>query len=93
MGMEAAVALERGRDRVGHVKRVGYVKKGIAKRKCTRRVKRRPARAVQQLFLSCLDVFKGPGTVPPTQDVQKLRRILGTFLLRIGMHSNYLPNC
>ncbi|XP_062166852.1 plant cysteine oxidase 1-like [Alnus glutinosa] len=70
--MEAAV-VERTRDRVGHVKRVGYVKKGIAKRKCCRRVRRR---ALQELFLSCLDVFKGPGTVPPTQDVLKLRRIL-----------------
>jgi len=73
--------VERTRDRVGHVKRVGYVKKGIAKRKCCRRVRRR---ALQELFLSCLDVFKGPGTVPPTQDVMKLRRILGTFHLRIG---------
>jgi hypothetical protein len=85
--MEAAV-VERRRDRVGHVKRVGYVKKGIGKRKCTRRIKRRPAQAVpmalQELFLSCLDVFKGPGTVPPTHDVQKLRRILGTFYIRIG---------
>lgn len=82
--------VERRRDRVGHVKRVGYVKNSIiGKRKCTRRIKRRPAQAVvpmalQELFLSCLDVFKGPGTVPPTHDVQKLRRILGTFYIRIG---------
>jgi hypothetical protein len=85
--MEAAV-VERRRDRIGQVKRVGYVKKGIAKRKCTRRIKLRPAPAVpmalQELFLSCLDVFKGPGTVPPPHDVQKLRRILGTFYIRIG---------
>jgi hypothetical protein len=75
--MEAAV-VEQGRDRVGHVKRVRYVKKGIAKRKCCRRVQRP---VLQELFLLCLDVFKGPGTIPPTQDVLKLHRILGTFHL------------
>ncbi len=45
--MEAAV-VEQGRDRVGHVKRVRYVKKGIAKRKCCRRVQRP---VLQELFL------------------------------------------
>ncbi|XP_043725829.1 plant cysteine oxidase 1-like [Telopea speciosissima] len=31
---------------------------------------------LQKLFNSCRDVFKGPGTVPPPQDVQNLRQIL-----------------
>ncbi|XP_041026210.1 plant cysteine oxidase 1-like isoform X1 [Juglans microcarpa x Juglans regia] len=77
--MEAGL-VERGRDVVGHVTRVGYVKKIITKRRRTRRIVRppqvAPPMALQELFVSCLDVFKGPGTVPSPQDVQKLCHIL-----------------
>ncbi|KAG6642844.1 plant cysteine oxidase 1-like isoform X1 [Carya illinoinensis] len=78
--MEAGL-VEHGRDMVGHVTRVGYVKKIITKRRRrTRRIVRSPQAAVpmalQELFVSCLDVFKGPGTVPAPQDVQKLCHIL-----------------
>ncbi|XP_043699246.1 plant cysteine oxidase 2-like isoform X2 [Telopea speciosissima] len=34
---------------------------------------------LQKLFDSCREVFKGPGTVPPPQDVQKLRKILDSM--------------
>ncbi|XP_042490270.1 plant cysteine oxidase 2-like [Macadamia integrifolia] len=37
------------------------------------------AMVLQKLFESCKEVFKGPGTVPPPQDVQKLRKILDSM--------------
>lgn len=79
--MEAGVM-----SRVGHLNRVRYVKKDIRKRKSPRRIKS-PAQAVprslQELFRSCLEVFKGPGTIPSSQDVQKICRILGTCVLDV----------
>ena len=80
VGMEASM-VEQGRERVGHVNKVGYVNGVIHKRrKPYRRVKRpvlRVPKALQELFVSCRETFKGPGTVPSPQDVQKLCRILG----------------
>ncbi|XP_061343364.1 plant cysteine oxidase 2-like [Gastrolobium bilobum] len=77
--MEAGL-VEQGRDRVGHVNKVGYVKRVIAKkRKPYRRVKRpvlTVSKTLQELFDSCRDTFKGPGTVPSPQHVQKLCHIL-----------------
>ncbi|GMY20247.1 plant cysteine oxidase 2-like [Fagus crenata] len=71
--------VERGRERIGHVNRVGYMKKVIKKRKHTRKIKQVekvvPV-ALQDLYLSCQDVFKGPGTVPAPQDVHKLCTII-----------------
>ncbi|PIA54080.1 hypothetical protein AQUCO_00900570v1 [Aquilegia coerulea] len=32
--------------------------------------------SLQRLFIACKDVFKGPGIVPPPQDVNRLQRIL-----------------
>lgn len=62
---------------------VGYIgtSKAIRKRKkrCTRREKRCRPMALQELFVACRDIFKGPGTVPPPEDVQQLSRILGEF--------------
>ncbi|KAI9093702.1 hypothetical protein K1719_027151 [Acacia pycnantha] len=74
--MEAGL-VEHGRDRVGHVNKVGYRFIG-KKRKPYRRVRRSPtvSKARQELFVSCRDTFKGPGTVPSSQDVQKLCHIL-----------------
>lgn len=39
-----------------------------------------PILALQRLFLSCQEVFKGHGTVPSPNDVQKLCHILGELL-------------
>ncbi|XP_030517668.2 plant cysteine oxidase 1-like [Rhodamnia argentea] len=67
---------------VGHVNhsRVGYINGVIRRKRCTRRIKRHRAlpfsMALQDLFLACRDIFKGPGTVPSPEDVQRLRRIL-----------------
>uniref|UniRef100_A0A5B7AX19 cysteine dioxygenase n=1 Tax=Davidia involucrata TaxID=16924 RepID=A0A5B7AX19_DAVIN len=59
--------VERRTDTVGHGDE-------ISRKKCRRRTKR--PTALQRLFVSCQDVFKGPGTVPTPGDVQKLRHIL-----------------
>ncbi|KAF7852256.1 hypothetical protein BT93_L5396 [Corymbia citriodora subsp. variegata] len=67
---------------VGHVShsKVGYINRIIKKKRCTRRISRHRAlpfsMALQDLFLACRDIFKGPGTVPPTEDVQRLCHIL-----------------
>ena len=76
--------MEQGRDRVvGHVNKVGYVKRVIGKRrKSYRRVRRSSptsSKALQELFVSCRDTFKGPGTVPSSQDVHKLCHIIGIY--------------
>lgn len=36
--------------------------------------------ALQDLYVSCKEVFKGPGTVPLHQDVKRLCHMLGMFL-------------
>lgn len=50
------------------------------RKKCGSRPIRNPASktctVVQKLFDTCKDIFKGPDTVPPPQDVHKLQRIL-----------------
>jgi len=74
--------VEQGRERVGHVNKVGYVKRVIAKKRnkpYNRRVKKHVPKALQELFDSCKQTFKGPGTVPSPQDVHKLCHILGMF--------------
>lgn len=65
----------------------------IRKKRCglTKRRKQAPSTAaaatatvpvmLQKLFVSCQEVFKGPGTTPRPSDVQKLRCILGTYVL------------
>lgn len=71
--------VERGR---GQVNKVGYVKRAIGKKRkqLYRRVRKPDVSSVsntlQQLFDSCKQAFKGPGTVPSPQDVQRLRHIL-----------------
>ncbi|XP_057437751.1 plant cysteine oxidase 2-like [Lotus japonicus] len=80
MGMEASL-VDPGRDRVGHVNKVGYVRRIIAKRRkpCRSRVKRpvlAVPKALKDLFDSCRETFKGPDTVPSPQDVQKMCHIL-----------------
>ncbi|KAF8396314.1 hypothetical protein HHK36_017929 [Tetracentron sinense] len=55
----------------------------IVKKKTCRKTKRPPVlrmpMALQKLFVACQDVFKGPGTVPPPRDVQKLSHILDSM--------------
>ncbi|XP_020208760.1 plant cysteine oxidase 2 isoform X4 [Cajanus cajan] len=74
--------VEQGGDRVGHVNKVGYGKRVIVKKRKPyhRRVHKKTIpkvpKALQELFLSCRETFKGPGTVPSSQDVQKLCHIL-----------------
>lgn len=86
MTMETARLVEQGRDhkvvsRVGHASKVGYhVSKAITKRKCGKKIKHSvPPTVLQQLFVSCRQVFKGPGTVPSPHDVHNLCSILGMF--------------
>lgn len=81
--------MERGRERVGHVSKVGYVRRVIAKKRKQlynhRRIKRpvlSVSNTLEQLFDSCTQAFKGPGTVPSPQHVQRLRHILGmTYMI------------
>ncbi|KAK7315521.1 hypothetical protein VNO77_34071 [Canavalia gladiata] len=75
--------VQQGGDRVGHANKVGYVKRVTIKRRKPyhRRVNNKKAvskvpKALQELFVSCRETFKGPGTVPSPQDVQKLCHIL-----------------
>ena len=86
LDIDQRMEVERGRERIGHVNRVGYMKKVIKKRKHTRKIKQVekvvPV-ALQDLFVSCQDVFKGPGTVPAPQDVHKLCTIIGTYVLNV----------
>lgn len=76
--------VEQGSGRVVHVNKVGSVKRVIAKkRKPYRRVKKtvpNVPKALQELFVSCREIFKGPGTVPSSQDVQQLCHILGMII-------------
>ncbi|XP_059646484.1 plant cysteine oxidase 2-like [Cornus florida] len=80
MTIEAAM-VEQRRDRDG----VGDVSKIIKKRRCIVRRTKQPAppvpmMALQRLFESCQDVFKGPGTVPTSADVHKLCHILDNMM-------------
>ncbi|KAL1338588.1 hypothetical protein HN51_033209 [Arachis hypogaea] len=63
--------------------RIGCAKRVIAKKKKPyRRVKKavpKVPKALEDLFLSCRETFKGPGTVPSPQDVHKLSCILDTL--------------
>ncbi|XP_044482239.1 plant cysteine oxidase 2-like [Mangifera indica] len=79
MTMEGAL-IERRRERVEHVNKVGYAHKPIKKKRRKTRIQRyvkpKVPRALQELFVACRDVFKGPGTVPAPCDVNKLCKIL-----------------
>lgn len=82
MTMEGAL-IERRRERVEHVNKVGYAHKPIKKKRRKTRIQRyvkpKVPRALQELFVACRDVFKGPGTVPAPCDVNKLCKILGNY--------------
>lgn len=91
-------AVDRGSNRIGHVNKVQYVKRDIKKRKC-RKIKRSVPvvpMALQELFVSCREVFKGPGTVPLPCDVEKLCCILDNMKAEdVGLSSSlqfFKPN-
>lgn len=78
MTMEAAGLVEQRREGVGHVSN-----KIIRKKRC--RVKRKITtngaassvpKTLSELFLTCRGVFKGPGTVPPPHEVQRICDVL-----------------
>ncbi|KAK3198159.1 hypothetical protein Dsin_021574 [Dipteronia sinensis] len=84
MTMEAGL-VEQRRDGVvvvehHRVSKVRCADKLIKKKKFNRRIQRslppEVPMVLQELFLSCRDVFKGPGDVPAPCDVQRLCRIL-----------------
>lgn len=93
MGIEAGGLVEQGRDphhnKVNvlgghHHHHVGYMRRKVIKKRkyCSRNrnVKHSDSdSALQQVFVSCRDVFKGLGTVPLPHHVHKLCSILGTF--------------
>lgn len=87
-----SIEMEQGGDRVGHVNKViGYGKRVIVKKRKPyhhhhrrihnkKTVPNKVPKALQELFVSCRETFKGPGgTVPSPQDVQKLCHILDSM--------------
>lgn len=78
MTVETQEAVDRSSSRDHHHSTVvGHIEKVIRKKKrCLRRSKRSFSMALQSLFVSCQNVFKGHGTVPSPSDVQTLCRIL-----------------
>ncbi|TKY46322.1 Plant cysteine oxidase 2 [Spatholobus suberectus] len=74
--------VEQGGDTAGHVNKVGYGKRVIVKkrkpyhRRLNKKAVPKVPKALQELFVSCRETFKGPGTVPSPQDVRKLCHIL-----------------
>ncbi|KAK4787025.1 hypothetical protein SAY86_010858 [Trapa natans] len=66
---------------------VAYIGKRTAtrKRSCVSRTRmrvmaRQRRTALQELFDACRKIFKGPGTVPPPDDVQRLSHILDSMI-------------
>lgn len=73
---------EQRREPVAHVHRVGYANRAIRKKKCkrTKKCASTVPMALQDLFVSCRQMFKGPDTVPLPEDIKRLCNILGRFL-------------
>ncbi|GMI65044.1 plant cysteine oxidase 2, HYPOXIA RESPONSE UNKNOWN PROTEIN 43 [Hibiscus trionum] len=84
--VDAGGLVEQGKDimTVKHVNnRVRYANKTIKKnnRSSCKKIRRevvfpRVPDVLQELYVSCREIFKGPGTVPPASDVNKLCSIL-----------------
>lgn len=86
--------VEQRREGVGHVSN-----KIIRKKRC--RVKRKITtngaassvpKTLSELFLTCRGVFKGPGTVPPPHEVQRICDVLG-MLFFLSKFNLYLYVC
>ncbi|XP_027065973.1 plant cysteine oxidase 2 [Coffea arabica] len=99
MEAEAAGLVRNPGDVIGKVQ-----DKIIRKKRCSNSSRRkviirrslRPILGLQQLFLSCQEVFKGPGTVPSPNDVQMLCHILDQMTPQdVGLSSDlhfFKPN-
>ncbi|KAJ6757585.1 hypothetical protein OIU74_026778 [Salix koriyanagi] len=68
--------LEPRRESAARVHKAGYAKRSTKKKKICRRAKKRAPTILQDLYVSCTEVFKGPGTVPLHHDVKRLCYIL-----------------
>lgn len=68
------------REPTAHVNRLGFAKRHAKKKRSKKTKKCAPTMALQDLYVSCKEVFKGPGTVPLHQDVKRLCHLLGMFL-------------
>jgi hypothetical protein len=79
MGIERNLADRKGKDFCELPKET--ITNGRSKRNRRRSSKKMPP--VQKLFETCKEVFasSGTGIVPPTQDIDKLRSVLGTRFL------------
>ncbi|KAJ6422580.1 hypothetical protein OIU84_027531 [Salix udensis] len=69
---------EQRREPAAHVHRVGYANRAIKKKRCkrTRRGASTVSMALQDLFVSCKQVFKGPDSAPLPQDIKRLCNLL-----------------
>lgn len=77
--MTIKAIVETRRDAVGHSPKIGYAGRVVKKKPCRRKIRRAlpmVPMALQELFVSCKQVFKGPGTVPSPADVKRLCDIL-----------------
>ncbi|XVF30733.1 hypothetical protein REPUB_Repub16aG0083900 [Reevesia pubescens] len=71
------MAIKHVKNRVRNVNKTIKKNRSYKKRKYEAVVPRpRVPKVLQELFVSCRQVFKGPGTVPPASDVNKLCSIL-----------------
>ncbi|KAB5512230.1 hypothetical protein DKX38_029258 [Salix brachista] len=69
---------EQRREPAAHVHKVGYANRAIKKKRCkrTRRGASTVSMALQDLFVSCKQVFKGPDSAPLPQDIKRLCNLL-----------------
>ncbi|KAJ6854925.1 plant cysteine oxidase 2-like isoform X1 [Populus alba x Populus x berolinensis] len=77
MTIEAMV--EQRREPVAQVHRVGYANRAMIRKKRCKRTKKCASTvpmALQDLFVSCRQMFKGPDTVPLPEDIKRLCNIL-----------------
>lgn len=80
---------------VKHVNnRVRYGNKTEKKNRSYKKMRRevvfpRVPDVLQQLFVSCTQIFRGPGFVPPASDVNKLCDILGKLSAKFTSKSRF----
>ncbi|KAI5659626.1 hypothetical protein M9H77_28419 [Catharanthus roseus] len=68
------------KDFIGQVNEKVIKKKRYRRKMIRKSIQISPILALQRLFLSCQEVFKGHGTVPSPNDVQKLCHILDAMM-------------
>lgn len=67
--------VEHRREIIGHVNGKVIKKRKVRRRSSSSSIT--PSKSLQRLYSFCKQVFKGPGIVPASQDVQNLCHILG----------------